>query len=257
MEETMEQELVVYEGSSAIQQVELTRKPEEVLDEQEKIARLLVERVFRLNPPKVINKKAYPSVEHWQTVASFYGVTARITQVDYVNEGGESGYRAIAEAIKGNQILSRAEGFCGDTEDRWNGRPAHQRRAMAQTRAVSRVLRTVFSRIMILAGVSATPAEEMEDHGEDFTDTPRQAPRPYATQYQSGGEAPEGGFKKNPNKTITEKQVKLVFGRAKSKGLSGQEVEQLVQNEYGCKVPQMTMGQMDEFLERLDKVGNS
>ena len=81
-----------------------------------------------------------------------------------VEHGGAKGWEAYAEAIRANSglVVSRAEAMCMDDEPRCKGRPIHQLRAMAPTRAVSRCLRNVFSRIMVLAGVEPTPADDRD-----------------------------------------------------------------------------------------------
>jgi len=52
----------------------------------------------------------------------------------------------------------------GDDEDTWKKRPEYARRAMAQTRAISRACRSAFAFVVVLIdeSLSTTPAEEME-----------------------------------------------------------------------------------------------
>jgi hypothetical protein len=237
----------------------LAKDPQGVIADAKRSAQVLMNEVFSLVPPAVINGKRYPTVEIWTTVASFYGVTARIVGSNFVqfNRNGEEvcGFEAVAEAIHAasGQVISRAEAMCLTDEPRWKTRELHQLRAMAQTRSVSRVMRNVFNRVIVLAGLEATPAEEIDANAEEFNVT-RTQPRPYSQQNNQSFQ--DSGFKKNPNKTITEKQVKLIFGRAKGSGHTAEFIEQLVQNEYGCKVTELTMGQMDELLERISQASN-
>jgi hypothetical protein len=65
------------------------------------------------------------------------------------------------------QTLSTAEGFVGDDEPLWAARPEYARRAMAQTRSISRACRSAFAHVVVMmqAGLETTPAEEMQ--GED------------------------------------------------------------------------------------------
>lgn len=142
----------------------MTQTPEQSLGEAERAAAALRDKVFSKIKPAVIQGKQYPLVEHWTTVASFYGITPKVTETKYVEYGGAKGWEAYAEAIRADSglVVSRAEAMCMDDEPRWKGRPIHQLRAMAQTRAVSRCLRNVFSRIMVLAGVEPTPADDRD-----------------------------------------------------------------------------------------------
>ena len=61
-------------------------------------------------------------------------------------------------------VLATAEGFVGDDEPMWKKRPMYARRAMAQTRASSRVCRSAFAHVVVLIDkdLGTTPAEEMQ-----------------------------------------------------------------------------------------------
>ncbi|MFZ9300941.1 MAG: hypothetical protein ACO23V_08195, partial [Chitinophagaceae bacterium] len=78
-------------------------------------------------------------------------------------DGGISA-RGIVRRISDGLVIGEAEGFVGDDEKTWASRPLYARRAMAQTRAMSRAARSVFAHVVVLmdAGLSTTPAEEMD-----------------------------------------------------------------------------------------------
>lgn len=78
-------------------------------------------------------------------------------------EGGISA-RGLVRRIADGLVIGEAEGFVGDDEKTWANRALFARRAMAQTRAMSRAARSVFAHVVVLmdAGLSTTPAEEME-----------------------------------------------------------------------------------------------
>jgi hypothetical protein len=79
-------------------------------------------------------------------------------------------------------ILGQAEGFVGTDEKMWAGRPMYARRAMAQTRAISRACRSAFAHVVVAMNAghgtkySTTPAEEVPAEG--FDREPEQAPAP-------------------------------------------------------------------------------
>src|ERR1700755_331442 len=104
--------------------------------------------------------RKYVRVEGWQSIAAMFGATPSIELVESV----EGGVRAVAriDLPDGRQV--RAEGFVGDDEKTWSGRPMYARRAMAQTRAISRVCRSAFAFVVVLIdeNLSTTPAEEMD-----------------------------------------------------------------------------------------------
>lgn len=109
---------------------------------------------------KIQNKKYVP-VEGWMAIATAHGTNLSATDVKQV-EGGISA-RGIVRRISDGIILGEAEGFVGDDEKTWANRPLFARRAMAQTRAMSRAARSVFAHVVVLmdAGLETTPAEEM------------------------------------------------------------------------------------------------
>lgn len=80
-------------------------------------------------------------------------------------------------------VIAEAEGFVGEDEPTWFGgtvtsygktkvlpkRPDYAIRAMAQTRAISRACRSAFAHVVVMmnAGLSTTPAEEVPSGGFD------------------------------------------------------------------------------------------
>lgn len=110
-----------------------------------------------------IQGRKYVRVEGWQALALAHGCVASSGSVERV----ETGYRATGRVISmstGIEIAS-AEGFVGDDEKMWATRPEYARRAMAQTRSISRACRSAFAHVVVMmnAGLSTTPAEEIED----------------------------------------------------------------------------------------------
>ncbi len=111
---------------------------------------------------QTIQGHRYVRVEGWQAIAIAHGCVASSLDV----ERTDSGYRAIGEIRRRDTgtVIATAEGFVGDDESMWAKRPEFARRAMAQTRAISRVCRSAFAHIVVMlnAGLESTPAEEME-----------------------------------------------------------------------------------------------
>tara|TARA_R110000796_G_scaffold38251_2_gene96412 strand:+ start:1338 stop:2177 length:840 start_codon:yes stop_codon:yes gene_type:complete len=118
-----------------------------------------------------IGKSKYVKVEGWQAIATAHGCVASARDVERL----ETGFRAIGEVrrMDTGTVISTAEGFLGDDEEMWSSRPEYARRAMAQTRAISRACRSAFAHVVVLIGegLSTTPAEEVPLGG--FDDAPR------------------------------------------------------------------------------------
>lgn len=108
-----------------------------------------------------IQGRRYVQVEGWQAIANAFGCVASARNVERV----EGGFRATGQVIRvaDGTVLAEAEGFVGDDEKTWASRPVFARRAMAQTRAMSRACRSAFAFVVTLmdAGLETTPAEEM------------------------------------------------------------------------------------------------
>ena len=124
-----------------------------------------------------IQGRKYVRVEGWQSIANAYGCVASARDVERV----ETGFRAIGQVrdMKTGTVIAEAEGFVGDDERTWSKRDEYAKRAMAQTRAISRACRSAFAFIVTYmdAGLETTPAEEVPHDG--FADA---APRPVSYQ---------------------------------------------------------------------------
>ena len=138
-----------------------------------------------------IQGKKYVKVEGWQSIATAHGCVAGCRDVEVV----PGGVRCIGElkVISTGQIIASAEGFVGEDEPTWYGgdngrgkvlpkRADYAIRAMCQTRAISRVCRSAFAHVVVLmdAGLSTCPAEEVPDGGFDNAAAAPPASRPAA-----------------------------------------------------------------------------
>ena len=118
-----------------------------------------------------IGQKDYVRVEGWQAIAVAHGCVASARDVERL----EDGYRCIGEVkrMDNGQVISSAEGFLGDDEKMWFERPTYAKRAMVQTRAISRACRSAFAHIVVLidSRLSTTPAEEIPIGGFEDINT--------------------------------------------------------------------------------------
>ena len=164
-------------------------KPQELTRQASDIAGLCKEIV--LKTAVEIEGKKYVRVEGWQSIATAHACCSGSRDVEqvYGPQGQLLGYKAIGEIrhMATGQVISTAEGFVGCDEQVWFGgegtkwdkvkrkrvphtfpkRHDYAIRAMCQTRAVSRVCRAAFAHVVVLmdAGLSTTPAEEVPDGG--------------------------------------------------------------------------------------------
>ena len=158
-ESEMTKELVTVEGSF----IELRREPSDVLDDAKKAAKALTA-VIDQKPHKVMIKgKVYLEYEDWQTVAQFYGYTAKTGDAVPIEIDGVFGAKANAELIdfRTGMMAGGAEAYCMANEENWVRKPWFQLASMAQTRAGAKAIRNRMAWVVVLAGYSGTPAEEM------------------------------------------------------------------------------------------------
>lgn len=139
--------------------------PEEKLRQAHICAKLLQHVMTSKKNPIIVNGELYPEYEDWLIAANFYGCTPKIVSTRFCTEYGATGFEAVCELIRvrDGAVVGRAEAMCLTDEDRWSKAPMFQLRSMAQTRAGSKVMRSVFSWILVLAGYKPTPAEEIKD----------------------------------------------------------------------------------------------
>jgi len=113
-----------------------------------------------------IKGRKYVRVEGWQAIAIAHGCTASASDVQRT----DTGFKAIGKITRmvDGMVIATAEGFVGDDEPMWASRPEYARRAMAQTRAISRAGRSAFAHVVVMmqAGLETTPAEEIPIEGE-------------------------------------------------------------------------------------------
>lgn len=113
-----------------------------------------------------ISRKKYVQVEGWQTIANAHGCVLSSRGVERV----ENGWKAIGEVrrLRDGMVVAMAEGFLGDDENTWKNRPEYAKRAMAQTRAMSRAGRSAFAYVLVMmdSDFATTPYEEMMEESE-------------------------------------------------------------------------------------------
>jgi hypothetical protein len=137
-----------------------------------------------LKTVNTIQGKRYVKIEGWQAIATAHGCMLSVEEVSEDADGNVSAIASVRRMSDGT-IIAKAEGYVGMDERTWSSRTRHARRAMAQTRAMSRAARSGFAHVVVLidAGLCTTPAEEMGSDDAPEPVQPRQAPpRPQPAQ---------------------------------------------------------------------------
>lgn len=144
-----------------------SQDPKEQLQEAMDRASVLVEVVRKQGLAKKLGgDKEHVQVEAWQFLGSQFGLIADIEWTKELEDGWEA--RAALIRLADGAVLTHADAECRRSESNWKNRDSYAIRSMAQTRAVSKVFRNALSSVMVMAGFSGTPAEEM-DHSASET----------------------------------------------------------------------------------------
>ena len=155
--EKEKQEIAVIET----QAVQLSGDPRERLKQGQEAAKVLMS----VAQPVMIQGNQYLTIGDWQTIGSFYGLSAGSDEAEPIVIDNVSGFRAKAVVrTSDGTVVSSAIGLCMN-EGTWMGREKFAQASMAQTRACSKALRMVVGWVARLGGYKDTPAEEMDYQG--------------------------------------------------------------------------------------------
>jgi hypothetical protein len=118
--ESMSGQMQVYDVGGDIQ---IARAPEVVIEEARKAASVLYDVVSKKPHPVMMNGEQYLEFEDWQTVARFYGISAKVKETEFLDYGGVQGFLAKAVAVRSDGMeISAAEAMCMNDEDKWSSR---------------------------------------------------------------------------------------------------------------------------------------
>ena len=166
-----------------------------------------------------IQGRKFLRVEGWESIATAHGCFAGAEDAEraYDNQGNHIGYKAQGVLRNAHgEVIATGEGFVGfDEKDRkgnptWKNRDEYAGRAMAQTRAISRTCRGVFAHVVVLidAGLSTTPAEEVPDGGFDDNERAARAKpvNPGTAKGADGAKSSSAPASKLPEATEAQRQ---------------------------------------------------
>jgi hypothetical protein len=153
-----------------------------------------------------ISGRQYLTVEAWQVIGRAYGLSWRVVKTEELPESGWMAHCVVA--APDGRIIAEGDAEAGTIGDNpWATRPRYQQRSMAQTRAVSKALRSALSWVVVLAGYQPTPADEM----------PREDDAPQV------------------ERTISEAQQKRLFAIARQHGVSNDLIRDYIDAQFGLE----------------------
>jgi hypothetical protein len=151
-------ELVPYvPASTAITFVE---DAEEFLAIATKQAKILKSFLDKSKSVVRIGQTEHVKVGGWQFLAQQAGLTVGTTAEELRLED-DSGWKAHANVYRDGKIVGEADALCLRSESNWKNRDTYALCSMAQTRAISKSIKGILGFVVVMAGYSDTPAEEM------------------------------------------------------------------------------------------------
>ena len=167
-----------------------SRDPELAYQEAERLVGVVARRCNGPGYLVDIRGKKYPKIEWWTTVAASLGLFPRTVFAKRLEREAEIAYEARVEVHHQGRVISAGEALCSNLEARWQNADEYAIKSMAITRASGKAYRIPLSFLAVMAGLEATPAEEIpaesRDHGsESFPVRPKPSKREEpATQRQ-------------------------------------------------------------------------
>jgi hypothetical protein len=140
--------------------------PVQVIEEAQRIITAMSDKCQGEKFISNIQGKRYPKVEWWTTVGAVKGLFPYLISNVKLDRPDEIIYEARVEIRNpSGMAVTSAEAVCSNKESRWKGRDEYAIKSMAQTRATAKAYRIGLSFLAVMAGLEATPAEEVPSEG--------------------------------------------------------------------------------------------
>lgn len=164
----MKDEIAVVETPRQSPSLFNSSSPSMIIEEATDIANQLSDIIKTKKLYKPIGAKSHVFVEGWTTLGALLGVFPYPESSVRLDREDEIAYEAsvVVRTLDGVEV-SKGEAICSSKEANWRNSDEYAIKSMATTRATSKAMRIPLGWVMVLAGYSATPAEEMM--GKGFT----------------------------------------------------------------------------------------
>jgi hypothetical protein len=166
MTETIEGEII--ETGTELVPLEVSRlpisfvdDPEEFLEEATAQAKVLKNFLIKSKSVIKIGPSEHVKVGGWQFLAQLAGLSVGTSAEPITLDDGDTGWKARAILYRGGQQVGDADALCLRSERNWKNSDTYAICSMAQTRAISKAIKGVLGFVVVMAGYSDTPADEM------------------------------------------------------------------------------------------------
>ena len=138
-----------------------SQDPEQAFIEAQRIVSVVAQRCTGPGYLVNIRGKQYPKIEWWTTVSASLGLFPQVVFAQRLDRDDEIAYEAKVAVYRQNQIVASGEAMCSSKEERWSHADEYAIKSMAITRASGKAYRIPLSFLAVMAGLEATPAEEI------------------------------------------------------------------------------------------------
>jgi len=139
--------------------------PEQFLEDATKQAKVLKRFLEKTHSVVKIGPSEHVRVGGWQFLAQQAGLTVGTSAEAVTLEDGDTGWKGHATVYRGGDKMGEADALCLRSERNWKSSDTYAICSMAQTRAISKAIKGVLGFVVVMAGYSDTPAEEMPRPG--------------------------------------------------------------------------------------------
>ena len=153
-----------------------SRDPEVAFQEAERLVGVVAKRCSGPGYLVDIRGKKYPKIEWWTTVAASLGLFPRTVFAKRLDREGEVAYEARVEVHHHGTVVSAGEALCSSLEARWKDADEYAIKSMSITRASGKAYRIPLSFLAVMAGLEATPAEEIPGDDQKMPSREPQTP---------------------------------------------------------------------------------
>jgi hypothetical protein len=141
--------------------ISFVEDPEQFLEDATAQAKVLKNFLLKTNSVVKIGPSEHVRVGGWQFLAQLAGLSVGTSAEAVTLEDGDTGWKGHAILYKGGEQIGEADALCLRSERNWKNSDTYAICSMAQTRAISKAIKGVLGFVVVMAGYSDTPAEEM------------------------------------------------------------------------------------------------
>lgn len=241
------------------EQINVVPRPQISLNEMEKAIREMQDFVNKLfvegEHYGVIVKGQKPTLlkPGAELLLNLYGYGLKMEKVKEVEDWDKPffyyEYKAIVYSKRGGWVEAEGFGSANSKEKKWAfdryGKPQPPEYIYSMVNSIQKIAqkRAMVAPTLIACRASALFTQDLEDM-EDFVESPETQP------YDERKTIPTNGVKK-----LSDAQVRLLYGRAKSKNLSNEALHQIIKELVGKdSVKDLSMQDLDVILNAIQQI---